>query len=66
MERNPEEPHMPRRTLAAAAVAAFGLAVALPGFGSPQQDSGIRWLTDKKKAFEEARRTGKPIWALFR
>ena len=37
------------------------------GLGAAQQDaSGIRWMTDKKKAFDEARKTGKPLWVLFR
>ena len=35
------------------------------GWASPPQASGIVWLDRTKKAFEEARRTGKPIWALF-
>ena len=35
--------------------------------GGMQQAGGtINWLTDKRKAWDEARRTGKPIWALFR
>ena len=35
--------------------------------GGMQQSGGqITWHTDKRKAWDEARRTGKPIWALFR
>ena len=30
------------------------------------QDGSFTWLTDRAKAFAEARRTGKPIWVLFR
>jgi hypothetical protein len=30
------------------------------------QDPKISWITDKKQAFDQARKTGKPIWALFR
>ncbi len=35
--------------------------------GGMQQSGGsITWHTDKRKAWDESRRTGKPIWALFR
>lgn len=45
-----------------------GIAIAL-GHAAPaegQQSARISWLTDKKKAFDEARRTNKPLWVLFR
>jgi len=31
-----------------------------------QDPTRVDWLTDRAKAFAEARRTGKPIWVLFR
>ncbi len=34
--------------------------------GGMQASGSINWLTDKRKAWDEARRTGKPIFALFR
>ncbi|MBI2901004.1 MAG: hypothetical protein HYY17_12535 [Planctomycetes bacterium] len=30
------------------------------------QDAKINWLSDRGRAFAEARRTGKPLWVLFR
>jgi hypothetical protein len=49
-------------------MARFALAAFLLGsFGAAAQDpTQINWLTDRKQAFDQARKTGKPIWVLFR
>lgn len=31
-----------------------------------QEGAKVDWLTDRKKAFDAARKTGKPLWVLFR
>jgi hypothetical protein len=46
-------------------LAAFAVLFLVPSSPAQQSDT-IQWLTDRKKAFAEAKRTGKPIWALFR
>ncbi len=46
-------------------LAVIGIVGALGGVLDGRQDS-ITWLSDKKKAFDEARRTNKPLWVLFR
>ena len=48
------------------ALALAGLALLFSGVPAESQDSGIKWHTDKARAFNEARRTGKPLWILFR
>jgi len=56
---------MLRWTAAALTVA---VCLSLPA-AAPQvdaQDVKVNWLTDKSKAFDLAKRTGKPIWILFR
>lgn len=51
-------------------IAAAAGAMMLLSFGAQashqQAQESIRWHTDKRKAFDEARRTGKPLWVLFR
>lgn len=45
--------------------AAFaGLAVL--AFAGPARPFAADWQTDTKSAFEMARKTGKPLWVLFR
>ncbi len=46
-------------------LAVIGIVGALGGVLEGRQDS-INWHTDKKKAFDEARKTNKPLWVLFR
>ena len=52
------------------AVAVLTVGVVAAMLGAPRaggQDNGqIRWLTDRRKAFEEAKRSAKPLWVLFR
>ncbi len=43
-----------------------GAAMALAGLPAAQGQDTIDWKTDVKKAFDEARRTQKPLWVLFR
>ncbi len=39
----------------------------LGGMGVRGQEAArIDWLTDRKKAFDTAQKTGKPLWVLFR
>lgn len=44
---------------------AVGIVGALGGVLDGRQDT-ISWLTDKKKAFDEAKKFNKPLWVLFR
>ena len=41
-------------------------AAAVAGLVSVQDSAKAEWLTDKDKAFEEARRTGRPLFVVFR
>ena len=59
------------RRLEVAALSVAGVLMLLGGGQSAveaigSQDPRISWITDKKQAFDQARKTGKPIWALFR
>jgi len=51
-----------------ALMAAVGAVMLLGGGRTAvgSQEPKISWITDKKQAFDQARKTGKPIWALFR
>jgi hypothetical protein len=49
-----------------AALTFLGEAATQDRGGMNQQNGTINWISDKRKAWDEARRTGKPIWALFR
>jgi hypothetical protein len=40
--------------------------LALPRPAVEAQSSGVTWKTDPRQAFDEARRTNKPLWVLFR
>lgn len=59
---------MPRlgRTAVAAAGCLVLLSFGVHALQQAPQDASIRWHTDKRKAFDEARRTGRPLWVMFR
>ena len=49
-----------------AALVAIGFVGALGGISADGKQDSINWIGDKKKAFDEARKTNKPLWVLFR
>lgn len=52
--------------LAFAAAAAVAFVGPYRPAADAQNGSAVTWLTDTRKAFEESRKTGKPLWVLFR
>lgn len=51
------------------AVACLAIAAVLGPYRAPAEAQSalkVDWHTDQRKAFEESRKTGKPLWVLFR
>jgi hypothetical protein len=48
------------------ALVVIGIVAAIGGVTASGQQDTITWIGDKKKAFDEAKKTGKPLWVLFR